>query len=99
MSLYNYLQPSTSQLPTAQDTGISGSYTAGANNAVEKQLRQDKQRGKKRKRYTVFSDEKRAEIGRYVAENGNNVALKKFCHHIPDLGKARSGYSRSITPY
>ena len=66
MSLYNYFQPSTSQLPTAQDAGISESYTAGANDAVEKQLSKDKQRGKKRKRYTVFSDEQRAEIGKYA---------------------------------
>jgi hypothetical protein len=81
MSLYNYLQPSTSQLLTAQDAGISESYTAGANKAVEKQLSQDKQRGNtgKRKRYTVFSVEKRAEIGRYAADN---AAPKTFRHEL-----------------
>ena len=46
MSLYNYFQPITSQLPTAQDAGISDSYTASANNVVEKQLSKDKQWGK-----------------------------------------------------
>ena len=88
MSLYNYFQPSTSQLPTAQDASISESYTAGANDAVEKQLSKDKQQGKKRKRYTVFSDEKRAEIGRYAAENRNNAALEKFRRDIPNLGES-----------
>lgn len=88
MSLYNYFQPSATQLPTAQDAGISESYTAGANDAVERQLSEDKQRGKKRKRYTVFSDEQRAEIGKYAAENGNKAALEKFRRDIPDLGES-----------
>ena len=37
----------------------------------------------------MFSDEKRAEIGRYAAENGNNAALEKFRRDIPDLGKSQ----------
>ena len=40
---------------------------------------------KKRKAYTAFSDETRADNGRYAAENGNAAALKKFRSDIPDL--------------
>ena len=44
----------------------------------------------------MFSDEKRAEIGRYAAENGNNAALEKFRRDIPDLGKSIPGVYRAL---
>ena len=44
--------------------------------------------GKKRKIYTAFSEEQRAEISKYAAENGNNAALKRFRHDIQDLGES-----------
>ena len=37
----------------------------------------------------MFSDEQRAEIGKYAGENGNNAALEKFLRDIPDLGESK----------
>ena len=56
----------------------------------EKSLVELKLLGGKRKRYTAFTDEERARIGRYAAENGNSAALKKFRFSVslPDLGKS-----------
>ena len=44
-------------------------------------------KSRKRKRYINFTDEDRAKIGLYAAENGNNSALKKFRAQFPDLGE------------
>ena len=50
--------------------GISDRYTVIANKAVGEHLSQHHEKGgKKMKRYTAFSDEQRAEIGRYAAVN------------------------------
>ncbi len=46
--------------------------------------------GKKRKAYISFTEEDRARIGQYAAENGNNAALKKFKPQFPDLGESTS---------
>lgn len=62
-----------------------------ANEAVQTQLdcqKSQKSRPKKHKAYTTFSDEMRANIGRYAAENGNAAALKKFHSDITDLGES-----------
>ena len=45
-------------------------------------------KGKKRKCYLSFTDEERARMGQYAAENGNNAALKKFRAQFPDLGES-----------
>ena len=44
--------------------------------------------GKKRNRYTAFTDEERARIGRHAALNGNSAALKKFRSDVPDLDES-----------
>ena len=69
-------------LPTAKDTGIGEAATREANKAVREELRrpeanQTKQMCK-RKPYSVFSGEQRAQIGKYAAENGNTAAVKRF---------------------
>ena len=87
MSLYKYFQPSSANLPSPEEVGLGETVTAEANSAVrEKFGRIEAARGKKRKRYTAFTDEERARIGRYAAENGISAALK-FRSDVPDLGR------------
>ena len=45
-------------------------------------------KSRKRKHYINFTDEDRAKIGLYAAENENNSALKKFRAQFPDLGES-----------
>ena len=49
------------------------------------QLAFSKNQRPKRKSYTHFTDEQRAEIAKYPAENGNNNAFKHFENEFPDL--------------
>ena len=49
---------------------------------------------RRQKRYTVFSDEKRGQIGRYATENRNIAALKKFRHNIAKLRESTVPQSR-----
>ena len=77
-------------LPTSSDAGIAESAAKKVNEAVQKELNWQKSKKslpKKRKAYTVFSDETHASIGRYAAENGNTAGLKKFCSDIADHGE------------
>ena len=80
-----------SALPTSRDIGLADSTTKKANESVQREP--DRQKGekslpKKRKAYTTFSAETRADIGKYAAENGNAAALKKFRCDITDLGES-----------
>ena len=88
MSLLRYFQPRLS-LPTPQQTGIGERATAEANAAVTEVIGDSgPSNGRKRKRYTAFSDKDRAAIGRHAAENSNVSALKKFRSSFPDLGES-----------
>ena len=75
MALLKYFK---SSLPTAKDTGMSEIATREANAAVSRVMTPPQQTSRKRKAYSIFSDEQRATIGKYAAENGNAVAVKKF---------------------
>ena len=90
MSILSYFKPS-SMLPSPSDTGIGVVATKEANEDIRKVIDRGASANvvsKKRKAYTAFSDETRADIGRYAAENGNAAALKKFRSDIPDLGES-----------
>ena len=79
MSFYNYFQPLSADLPSAEEAGLGEVLTAEANTAVREELeRVNAARGKKRKRYTAFTDEEQTKIGGYATENGNSAALKKY---------------------
>ena len=57
-----------------------------ANREVERVLEELQMQGRrKRKAHSTFSDEDRAVIGKYAAENGNASALKKFKVSKPGL--------------
>ena len=78
MSLLRYRQPRSS-LPTPQQTGIGGRATTEASADVAKVIGgSGHSNGRKRKRYTAFSDEDRAAIGRHAAENSNVSTLRKL---------------------
>ena len=75
MALLKYFK---SSLPTAKETGMSEIATREANAAVSRVMTPTQQTSRKRKAYSVFSDEQRATIGKYATENGNAAAVKKF---------------------
>ena len=88
MSILRYFQRQPA-LPTPQQTGIGERATTEANAAIEKELSADAAgNSRKRKKYTEFSDEDRAVIGKHAAENGTLSAQKKFKSKFPDLGKS-----------
>ena len=78
MSLFKYFK-SPDSLPTAKDTGMSEAVMREVNEAISRVLTStEPSTSRKRKVYSVFSDEQRATIGQYAAENGNAAAVKKF---------------------
>ena len=87
MSLLQYFKKT---LPSAADTNIGELATKEANQHV--QLVLDKGEpglsSQKRKAYAVYKDKDRACIDRYVAENSNASALKRFKSNFPDLSES-----------
>ena len=89
MSLYRYFTSEVSFLPMPEATGIRKHATREANMAVKQAIQvRESQKGKKRKYNTSFTDQDRAKIGRFAAENSNTSALKKFRHDYLDLGES-----------
>ena len=87
MALLKFFSKSSSSLPSTKDTGIGEAATKEANAAAsrvlpEKQPQQSSSvsgdRPKVKRKYTSFSTEQRASIGRYAAEHSNSAAVKKF---------------------
>ena len=84
MALLKYFK-SSSSLPSAKDTGIGEMATKEANVAVSLVLakKQSQQLSsslrlvhpKVKRKYTSFSAEQRASIGRYAAEHGEEIKL------------------------
>ena len=75
-------------LPTDKDTGLGSVLTKEANSAVKKILdREDGAEGRKRK-YTHFTPDQRAKIGRHAAEFGNASTVKRFKDEFPTLGES-----------
>ena len=87
MSLYRYFKR---PLPTSDETGIGDTLTKKANECVRDALETSAQpRAKKaRKERTVYSEEDRAAIGKFAAENGNARAQKHFKEKFPELGES-----------
>ena len=87
MSILSYFK--ASPLPTPKETGIGASATKAANQAVSRVLSPvNEPVKKKRKVYSAFTDQQRAAIGKYAAECGNAVALRKCQREVPDLGES-----------
>ena len=79
MALLRYFQV-TASLPTAEETALGDTVTQSTNATVLREVQADRPR--KRKPYTVFTDEQRAAIGKYASEHGNAAAVKKFKANI-----------------
>ena len=78
MSLYKYFK---SSLPTVKETGKQRREKL-MQLGILSMLQQP--RSRKLKAYSVFSDEQRATIGQYAAENSTAAAMKKpviSAHH------------------
>ena len=87
MSILQFFQRKL-PLPTPQQTGIGEQATIEANAAVQRETSADSATSRKRKKYTSFTDNDRAIIGKHAAENGNISAQKKFKSSFPDLGES-----------
>ena len=81
MSLFKYFGKKDA-IPTPEQAGLSEKATKAANAAVMEV------KSRKSKCYINFTDEDRAKIGQYAAENANNSALKKFRAQFSDLGES-----------
>ena len=82
MSLLKYLNQKN-PLPTPRQTAIGKQATSEANRQVERVIG-ERQVGK-RKKYATYTNEDRAWIGQYAAENGNIRAMKQFKPDFPNL--------------
>ena len=87
MSLHRYFKR---LLPTSEETGLGEATTQAANKSVKRVLAGEGETSAKkpRKERSVYSDEDRAAIGRYAAENGNAMAQKHFKSKYPELGES-----------
>lgn len=71
MSLYRYFQHQGG-LPSAKEMGQTPLATAESNKVVEKVILEAAHGPTRKRRYvTMYTDEDRAKIRRYAAENGN----------------------------
>ena len=87
MALLKYFK-SSSSLPSAKDTKVGETVTKEANAAVSRVLAEKQPsssspalnhpKGTGKRKYTSFSAEQRASIGRYAAEHSNAATVKKF---------------------
>ena len=64
--MFKYFQRKVGFLPTPEQAGLSEKATEAANTAVMEV------KSKKRKRYIKFTDEERAKVGQFAAENGSH---------------------------
>lgn len=90
MSILQFFQHKL-PLPTPQQTGIGEQATKKANVAVQKEISADSAghgNSRKRKKYTSFTDNDMAMIGKHTAENSNISAQKKFKTSFPDLSES-----------
>ena len=81
MSFYHFLKP-LNRFPDPKG-GLSATVPTPAihqvNKEVEAVLKENAtDHGRKRKPYKKISDELRAKVGKYAAEQGNTVAIRKF---------------------
>ena len=69
-------------LPSPKDTGLSIHATCEANTFIQ-QASEEPMLSKKHQ-YTVYTNDQRPKVGKFVTEHGNAAALKKFKMELPD---------------
>ena len=77
MSLLKYFQP--------ENVTASPEITSRESREVEKQLSIVQEKGRKRKKYRMWTPEERAEIGKYAYQHGNKATLHKMHQKYPEL--------------
>ena len=98
--LFKYFQRQS--LPRSEETGLGEVLTKEANTAVERVLEEDRNGAEGRKRkYTHFTPEQRAKIGKYAAEYGNTASVRHFSKEFSTLGEStvklfRKGYEAEL---
>lgn len=88
MSLHKFFQPLSANLPSSQDAGFGEALTAQANSAVQEEL--ETAHGKKRKRYTAFSD-KQISVNTPM-KTATTISWKCIVRTCPTLVKALCMY-------
>ena len=73
MSLRKFLNPASSDLPTAEQTGLPQKVVSSANCAVTSVSKEGRTSGRKRKYTTIITAEDRAKV---AADNGIVVAQR-----------------------
>lgn len=86
MSLLNYFQ----KLPTDAArviTSVSSELTGQETEEVSKELKKVQDKGRKKKKYCVWTPQQRLEIGEHAAKNGNASTLRLLSTKYPRLTK------------
>ena len=77
MSLFKYFQPANAT--------VSTEATSRESEEVAKQLKIVQEKGRKRKKYRMWTPEERAEIGKYAYDHGNKATLLHMHQKYPEL--------------
>ena len=97
---FKYFQQQS--LPRSEETGLGEVLTKEANTAVERVSEEERNGAECRKRkYTHFTPEQRAKIGKYAAEYGNTASVRHFSKEFSTLGEStvrlfRKGYEAEL---
>eukprot|EP00794_Sanderia_malayensis_P001040 gene1040-367_t len=87
MSILNYFQKigteEASQVLDQSSRGLSSRETE----EVRKELTEKESEGKKRRKYKLWTETERAEIGRLAHQHGNSIALNMLAEKYPKLTK------------
>ena len=85
MSLLNYFQKLPPDTPNV--ASASSGLTSRETEEVSKELKKMQDKGKKRKKYCVWTPQQRLEIGEHAAKNGNASTLRFLSSKYPRLTK------------
>ena len=79
-----------SSFPTSNEAGLSDTFTREVNNGAEEILEEERSRATGRKwKYTHFTLEGRARIGKFAAQCGYAPAVKHFTKEFPTVGESK----------
>ena len=86
MSFYNWFSSASSKPylpdPSKKETKKKEDEVTKANTKVVEAMESQDRHKRPRGTYTFLSPELRVKIGKFAAESGNKVAVKKFCREV-----------------
>ncbi len=83
-----------SYIPKQRESGLGREEHDSVTAAIE-DLANPAAKKIKRGKYAKYSDEQRAQIGKYACEHGNTNAQRKFLSGFPNLNESTVDLSRS----